>query len=62
MLEPILKDFEHNLAGLWTEKNGMVICTCFGIALFGDWNENSFYSPVSAFKFSKFANILSAAL
>ena len=40
----------------------MVICTFFGIALFGELNENIFSSLVATAEFSKFADILSAAL
>ena len=32
LLKPSLKDFEHNLAGMWDECNFMVIWTFFGIA------------------------------
>ena len=39
-LEPSLKDFEHNLTSMQNEHNCMVICTFFGIAIFGELNEN----------------------
>ena len=38
--KPSLKDFEHNLAGIWNECNCMVVWTFFGIVLLWDWNEN----------------------
>ena len=40
VLKPSLKDFEHNLAGMWKECNYIVIWTFFGIAFLWDWNEN----------------------
>ena len=41
----------------------MVVSTSFGIAFLSDWNENQpFSSPVVPAEFSKFADILSAAL
>ena len=39
LLKPALKDFEHNLAGMWNECNCTVIWTFFGIAFLWDWNE-----------------------
>ena len=38
--KPSLKDFEHNLTGMWNDCNCMVIWTYFGIAFLWDWNEN----------------------
>ena len=40
LLKPSLKDFEHNLAGMWNECNCTVIWTFFGITFLWDWNEN----------------------
>ena len=40
LLKPSMKDFEHNLASMWNKCNCTVVWTFFGIALFGDWNEN----------------------
>ena len=40
LLKTSLKDFEHNLAGIWNECNCMVIWTFFGLAFLWDWNEN----------------------
>ena len=40
LLKPSLKDFEHDSASMWNERNCMVVWTFFGIALFWDWNEN----------------------
>ena len=62
LLKPSLKNFEHNLTSMRNEHNCMVICTFFGIALFGELNENIFSSLVATAEFSKFAAILSAAL
>ena len=62
LLKPSLKNFEHNLTSMRNEHNCMVICTFFGIALFGELNENIFSSLVATAEFSKFAAILNAAL
>ena len=62
LLKPSLKDFEHNLARMWSECNCMVLRTFFGIALHWHWNKNIVSSPVATAEFSKFADILSAAL
>ena len=40
LLKPSLKDFEHNLAGMWNECNCTVVWAFFGIASLWDWNEN----------------------
>ena len=40
LLKPGLKDFEHSLSSMQHEHNCMVVCTFFGTARFGDWNEN----------------------
>ena len=40
LLKPGLKDFEHNLVGMWNEHNCMVVWTFFGIAFLWYWNEN----------------------
>ena len=40
LLKPSLKDFEHNLASIWNECNGMVVWTFFSIAFLWDWNKN----------------------
>ena len=40
LLEPSLKDFEHNFASMWNECNCAVVWTLFGIAFLWDWNEN----------------------
>ena len=45
LLNPSLKDFEHNLASMWNVCNCMVIWTSLGIALLWNWNEN-WPSPV----------------
>ena len=40
----------------------MVVSALFGIAFLRDWKKNTFSSPVATAEFSKFADILSAAL
>ena len=57
LLKPSLKDFEHYLAGMYNECNCAEVWTFFVTALLWNWNEN-----FSTAKFSKFADILSAAL
>ena len=41
LLKSSLRDFEHNLTGLWNEHNCTVAGAFFGIVLLWDWNENS---------------------
>ena len=64
LLKPGLKDFEHNLAGMWND------CSC----MYGSFNilwhfpslglewKLTFSSPVATAEFSKFAGILGATL
>ena len=40
LLKASLKDFEHNLASMWNERNGTVVWIFFDTVLLGDWNEN----------------------
>ena len=40
LLKPSLKDFEHDLAGMWNEHNCVVVWAFFGIAFLWDWDEN----------------------
>ena len=40
LLKPVLKDFEHYLAGVWNECNCAVVWVFFGVAFLWDWNEN----------------------
>ena len=40
LLNPSLKNFEHNLASMWNEHSCTVVWTVFGFALLWDWNEN----------------------
>ena len=61
LLKPSLKDFERHFIRMWDECSCAVVWAFFGIAFFGDWNEN-FSSPVATAEFSKCAGILSAAL
>ena len=63
MLKPCLNDFEHKRTSMRNKCNFMVAWTFFAIAHPGDWNENwPFPSPVATAEFSKFADILNAAL
>ena len=61
LLKLSLKDFEHNLTGMWNAWNCMEIWTFFSIALLGIEMKTDFYQPLAADEFSKFAGILSAA-
>ena len=61
LLKPSLKDFEHNLTNMWNEDNCTVVWTFFGIAFLWDWNEN-WPCPMATAEFSKFADMLRAAL
>ena len=40
LLKPDLENFEHYLASVWDECNCVVVGAFFGIAFFGNWNEN----------------------
>ena len=40
LLNPSLKNFEHDLASMWNEPDCAVVWTFFGISLLWDWNEN----------------------
>ena len=40
LLEPSLKDFEHNLTSMGNECNCTIVWRFFDIALLWDWNEN----------------------
>ena len=60
-LKPSLKDFENYLANMWNEHNWIIVWTFFGIVFLWNWNEK-FTSPETTAEFSKFADILSAAL
>ena len=40
LLKPDLENFEHYFASIWNECSCAVVCTFFGIAFFGDSNEN----------------------
>jgi len=41
LLKPDLENFEHYFASMWDECNCVAVWTFFGIAFFGEWNENS---------------------
>ena len=62
LLKPSLEDFEHYIAGIWNECNCAVVWTFFGIILLWFGMKTDFSSPVATVEFSKFTNILSAAL
>ena len=40
LLKPGLENFEHSFARVWDECNCVAVWAFFGIAFFGDWNEN----------------------
>ena len=40
LVKPSLEDFDHYLAGMWSEHSFRVVWTFFGIALLWDWNKN----------------------
>ena len=40
LLKPDLENFEHYFTSVWDECNFAVAWAFFGIAFFGDWNEN----------------------
>ena len=63
LLKPGLENFEHYFASMWDECNCAVVWAFFGIAVLWDWNENwPFPDLVATAEFSKFVDILSAAL
>ena len=62
LLKPGLENFEHYFTSMWNECNCTVVWTFFGIAFFWDWNENWLFPVLWPLLFSKFADILSAAL
>ena len=52
LLKPSLKEFEHNLAGMWNECGCILIWTFFGITSLWDWNEKTFlYVCLLLYKF-----------
>ena len=40
LLKPGLENLEHYFASVWDEGDCAVVWVFFGIAYFGDWNEN----------------------
>ena len=40
LLKPGLENFDHYFASIWDECSCVVVWAFFGIAFFGDWNEN----------------------
>ena len=62
LLKPSLENFEHYLTSIWDECNCVVLSIlwhCLSLGL--EW-KLTFSSPVATAEFSKFADILSAAL
>ena len=57
-----LENFEHYFTSMWDECNCVVVWAFFGIAFLWGWDENWSFHPVATAEFSKFADILSAAL
>ena len=62
MLKPSLKDFEHLLASEMSEHNCMVVWTFFDIALLWGWSENWPFPVLWPLFFSKFGEVVRAAL
>ena len=62
LLKTGLENFEHYFTSMWDEYNCVVIWAFFGISFLWGWNENTFSGPLATAEFSKFADILSAAL
>ena len=63
LLKTSLENFEHYFASMWDECIYVVVWKFFGIAFLQDWNENwPFPVLLSTAEFSKYADILSAAL
>ena len=64
LLKPTLEDFEDDLGSMWNESNCVVVWTFFGThcpSLVLEWKV-TFPNPVATAEFSKFADVLSAAL
>ena len=62
LLKTGLENFEHYFASVWDECNCAVVWTFFGMPFFRTGMKTDFSSPVATAEFSKFADILSAAL
>ena len=62
LLKPALENFEHYFASVWDECNCAVVWTFIGIAFFGIEMKIDLSSLVATGEFSRFADILSAAL
>ena len=61
-LKPGLKNFEHYFASVWEECSCAVVWTFLALLFFGTGMKTDLSSPVVTAEFSKFADILSAAL
>ena len=57
LLKPSLENFEDSFASMWDEGNCAAVWTFFGIAFFGDWNENWSFPGLSPLL--SFPNLLS---
>ena len=62
LLKSNLKHFEDYITSVWDECNCAVVWTLFALPFFGIGMKLIFSSPVATAEFSKFADILSAAL
>ena len=63
LMKPGLENFEHYFTSMWDEYNCAVVGAFFGIAFLWYWNKNRpFPVSVATAEFSKFADILNAAL
>ena len=62
LLKTSLKDFEHYLVSMWNEHTCTIVwILCHCLPLTFEWKV-TFSSPLATAEFSKFADILSAAL
>ena len=58
LLKSSLENFKHYFAGMWDERNYLVVWTVFGICLsLGLDRKLTFSSPMATAEFSKFAGI-----
>ena len=62
LLKPSLEIFEHYFASIWDKCNCVVVWTFLAFPFFVISMKTDLSSPVATAKFSKFADILSAAL
>ena len=63
LLKPSLENYlEPYFASVWNACNCGSLSILWHCRFWGDWNENTFSSPVATVEISKFAGILSATL